>query len=228
MRSNVSKYSVVSFIIAFVLMVSVIGAFQACRHPEATPLGTVEVQQYEGQDLSSIKDLGENSINGPQQVNLADYRLQVDGLVKRPVSYTYNEVIDDFASFSKVVRLKCVEGWSVDMLWQGVLVRDLLAKARVPPEAKVVIFHAYDEYTTSLPIEYIVDNNILLAYGMNGVALPPEHGFPFQLVAESKWGYKWIKWVTRIEVSDNTSYRGYWEKRGFSNEGDLNNPSVEQ
>jgi DMSO/TMAO reductase YedYZ molybdopterin-dependent catalytic subunit len=53
------------------------------------------------------------------------------------------------------------------------------------------------------------------------VTLPPERGFPFQLVAESKWGYKWIKWVTEIELTDDAGYRGYWESRGYSNIGDL-------
>jgi DMSO/TMAO reductase YedYZ molybdopterin-dependent catalytic subunit len=56
---------------------------------------------------------------------------------------------------------------------------------------------------------------------MNGVILPPERGFPFQLVAESKYGYKWIKWVTTIEISSDANFRGYWESRGFSNEANL-------
>ena len=58
-------------------------------------------------------------------------------------------------------------------------------------------------------------------YRMNNVTLPPERGFPFQLVAESKWGYKWIKWITAIELSDNEDYRGYWESRGYPNDADL-------
>ena len=62
---------------------------------------------------------------------------------------------------------------------------------------------------------------ILLAYKMNGVVLPPERGVPFQLAAESKWGYKWIKWITRIEISDDADYEGYWESRGYSNDADL-------
>jgi len=101
------------------------------------------------------------------------------------------------------------------------LVKDLLAEAKPLSNARVVIFHAYDGYTTSLPIEYIMDNDILIAYKMNDVVLPPERGFPFGLVAESKWGYKWIKWITEIELSDDVNYRGYWEQRGYSNSGDL-------
>jgi DMSO/TMAO reductase YedYZ molybdopterin-dependent catalytic subunit len=65
-------------------------------------------------------------------------------------------------------------------------------------------------------------NDILIAYKMNNVTLPTERGFPFQLVAESKWGYKWIKWITEIELSSDTTYKGYWEQRGYSNEGNLN------
>ena len=56
---------------------------------------------------------------------------------------------------------------------------------------------------------------------MNGLVLPPERGFPFQLVAESKFGYKWVKWITEIEVSDDAEYLGYWERRGYSNEADV-------
>jgi DMSO/TMAO reductase YedYZ molybdopterin-dependent catalytic subunit len=59
-----------------------------------------------------------------------------------------------------------------------------------------------------------------MAYKMNEVTMPAERGYPFQLVAESKWGYKWIKWITEIELSDDTDYRGYWESRGYSNTGD--------
>ncbi len=118
--------------------------------------------------------------------------------------------------------MDCVEGWSVKILWEGFLVKDLIAEARPNASANTIIFKAYDGYTTSFPINYTTDNNILLAYKMNNATLPPERGFPFQLVAESKWGYKWIKWVTEIELSDNLNYKGYWENRGYSNSGDLN------
>ena len=57
---------------------------------------------------------------------------------------------------------------------------------------------------------------------MNNVTLPSERGFPFQLVAESKWGYKWIKWITEIELSNDIDYRGFWEQRGYSNTANLN------
>jgi DMSO/TMAO reductase YedYZ molybdopterin-dependent catalytic subunit len=184
-------------------------------------LKPVEVREYQGEKLSSINDFRENSIKGPQQVDIESYRLRVSGLVENPEAYTYDEVINNYQSYEKVVRLDCVEGWSVTILWDGLLVKDLLAEANPLPNAKVVIFHAYDGYTTSLPVDYIINNDILIAYKMNGVSIPPERGFPFELVAESKWGYKWIKWITEIELSDDVNYKGYWEQRGYSNSGDL-------
>ncbi|MBM3133478.1 MAG: oxidoreductase, partial [Chloroflexi bacterium] len=177
-----------------------------------------------GENLSSINAFRENSIKGPQTIDRESYRLKVSGLVTNPAEHTYDEVIDSYDHYEKVVTLDCVEGWSVKILWEGILVRDLLEKAVPLAEAKVIIFHAYDGYTTSLPVEYFTENDILMAYRMNGVTLPPERGFPFQLVAESKWGYKWIKWITEIELSDDVSYEGFWEQRGYSNDADLDKP----
>ena len=181
-----------------------------------------EVKEYQGENLSSVNDFRENSIKGPQHVDIENYRLEITGLVENPVIFSYEEVIDGYDSYKKVVTLYCVEGWSAKILWEGVLVGDLLAEAKPLPEAQTVIFHAYDGYTTSMPLDYITDNNILMAYKMNEVTMPPERGFPFTLVAESKWGYKWIKWITAIELSDDVDYQGYWEQRGFSNNADLN------
>ena len=89
-------------------------------------------------------------------------------------------------------------------------------------------FHYVFSYSDrSLPLPYLIDRDILLAYKMNGAEMIPERGFPFALVAEDKWGYKWIKWVTGIEVSNDTSFRGYWESNGYSNDGDLSKPMYE-
>jgi DMSO/TMAO reductase YedYZ molybdopterin-dependent catalytic subunit len=181
----------------------------------------VEVREYEGQDLSSISNFRENSIKGPQYVDNETYMLTVTGLVGNEREYTYDQVLDNYSSFKKVVTLNCVEGWSVTILWEGISVKDLIADAGVDLNANTVIFYAYDGYSTSLPLDYMVNNNIMIAYKMNNVTLPPERGYPFQLVAESKWGYKWIKWITAIELSDNPDYRGYWESRGYPNNADL-------
>lgn len=189
----------------------------------AVPLPTVEVREYQGIRLGSVKDFRENSIRGVQQIDPASYRLVVDGLVEKPLSLSLEQTAR-LPRSRKVVRIDCVEGWSVTALWEGFLVSDLLKLAGPRPPAKIAIFHAVDGYTTSLPLDYLVSKKILLADTINGIVLPPANGYPFQLVAEAKWGYKWIRWVNRIELSDNTAYRGTWEKQGYSNKGDASGP----
>ena len=184
-------------------------------------LNPAEVKEYKGQKLGSIEDFRENSIKGPQKIDTNSYRLVVTGLVKNETAYTYDDVADRHTHYEKVVTIHCVEGWEVTVLWEGVLLKDLLEQAGYNSSSKVVIFYAQDGYSTSLQLLYTINKSILIAYKMNGVVLPPERGFPFQLVAESKYGYKWIKWIIKIEVSNDTSYRGYWESRGFSDDAEL-------
>lgn len=214
---------IITFVIVAVAAVYIInpGIFPGTQNENITVLTTVEVRDYEGERLSSIADFRENSIRGPQYINQSTYMLEIRGLVTRPVSLSYDEIIKGYPAYEKKVTLFCVEGWEVTILWKGVRIEDLLTDAGVNPAANTVIFYAADGYSTSLPFEYIKDRDILLAYSMNGVVLPAERGFPFQLVAEDRWGYKWIKWVTRIEMSDDPAYRGYWEERGYSQTGDL-------
>ena len=180
-----------------------------------------EIREYQGENLSSISNFRENSIKGPQYVNKSTYSLTITGLVNKTIELSYSDVVNGFQKYQKVITLRCVEGWSVKILWEGFLLKDLLSEAGISPEAVNVIFYAYDDYSTSLPLDYILNNDILIAYKMNGLTLPPERGFPFQLVAESKYGYKWIKWITTIELSDNVNYRGFWESRGYPNDANV-------
>jgi len=193
-------------------------AAQAAKEP--VTLKPVEVRQYNGADLSSVNDFRENSIKGPQHVDPGTYRLEIIGLVSTPLSLTLDQAIDR-ARYKKIVTLRCVEGWDATILWEGVKVKDLLEAAGYDPKASTVIFTAYDGYTTSLPTAYLTGNDILLAYKMNEIPVPDERGWPFVLVAEDKWGYKWIKWVTRISLSDDPEIEGYWESRGFSKNGEV-------
>ncbi len=217
-------------IVAIVLAIMITGAFfifftmnsrSGGNNTGPTPLAAVEVRAFEGKDLSSVSDFRENSIKGPQQINESDYRLTITGLTNRTFVSTYHDVLSQYPRYTKVVTLFCVEGWDATILWEGVLVRDLLYDAGIDPRANTVIFTAHDGYTTSFPLTYLTGRDIIMAYRMNNVTLPAERGYPFALVAEDKWGYKWIKWIEKIELSDNPNYRGYWEQRGYSNTGDL-------
>jgi DMSO/TMAO reductase YedYZ molybdopterin-dependent catalytic subunit len=224
--NNRKHYAVALSIIA-IQLACVLGC-QPALTAGTKQLESVEVKEYKGEKLGSLADFHENSIAGPQFVDIAKYKLNMTGLVESPISYTYDDVISKHQSYAKLLTIDCVEGWSVKILWEGIQIKDLLKEAGIKPSAKVVIFHAYDTYTTSMPVQYILDNNILLAYKMNGVTLPPERGYPFELVAEDKWGYKWIKWVTEIQLSDNQEFKGHWETLGYSNDGSREKPFFDQ
>jgi DMSO/TMAO reductase YedYZ molybdopterin-dependent catalytic subunit len=207
-------------LLSFFFLIIIIGSLTGCTQP--IKINGTELSTYEGHNLNSINDFRENSIKGPQYVNITTYRLHITGLVQKPTNYTYTILIDAHQSYKKFNILNCVEGWSVAILWEGIRVKDLLNETQLLPTANTIIFKAADGYTTSFPLDYIINQSILLAFKMNNVTIPPERGFPFQLVAEGKWGYKWIKWVTDIEVTNDPTYKGYWESRGYSNIGNLN------
>lgn len=212
---------VLSFVLVLVALIVIV-------YIQFNPLGEgviglegVEISNFEGKDLSSVNDFRENSIKGVQYVDVDNYKLKVSGLVNNEKEYSYDEVISR-QSYSKVITLYCVEGWSATILWEGIILRELLLEAGPKENANTIIFHAYDGYTTSYPIDYIMGQDILMAYKMNNETIIPARGFPFVLVAEDKWGYKWIKWITEIEFSNDLSYEGYWESRGYSKGGYLN------
>jgi len=186
-----------------------------------------ETRRAAGKPLDPIASIPENSIKGPQQVSGATYRLRIRGLVQRPRDWHYDEVLDRFPRVERVHVMNCVEGWNRRLLRDGVRLRAILADAGVRAGAKVVIFRAADGYATSLPLRYVLDNDLMLAFMVNGLVLPADRGFPLQLIAEGKWGYKSCKWVEEIELSPDVRFRGYWESRGYSNDGALSEPFFE-
>lgn len=176
----------------------------------------LEINEYKGIRLDPSVGPRDNSIKGIQKVEITNYVLKVTGLVKNPVSLTYKEMLM-LPSYEKLVTLNCVEGWHATILWKGALLSDIIKLAEADTKANTVIFHSIDGYTTSLPLRLILDKNIILAYSSNKITLPPALGYPFIVVAEDKAGYKWARWVSEIELSDNANYKGYWEQRGFPN-----------
>jgi len=224
-NNNYKKFSYIIFIVIiifFSLWMLNIKYGIITNEKDNTISDFVTVNDYQGKDFSKLSDFHENSISGVKNIDIKNYKLKVDGLVDKPLDMGYSFITYVYPAHKKIARLNCVEGWSVNILWEGFLVSDLLKSVGVKDGAKTVIFKAVDGYTTSFPLDYIMNNKIIMAYKMNDKIIPPERGFPFQLVAESKWGYKWIKWITGIEVSADENYQGYWESRGYSDTGDLN------
>jgi DMSO/TMAO reductase YedYZ molybdopterin-dependent catalytic subunit len=190
--------------------------------------GAVEATEYLGTELTQIKYQRNNALEGTQHIDKNTYVLTVDGLVDNPLKLTYADLLA-LPQISKLMPLDCVEGWNFTAKWTGPSLKDLLSAAKVQSGAKIAIFHTTDvpEGYSSLNVNYIIDKNIILGMKINDITMPDERGFPFQVVAESKFGYKWSKWITRIELSDNIAFRGYWEGYGYNNNADISGPSME-
>ena len=220
------KPILITLLLVAILVVALI-IVQNVSKPSSTTSSSLyqgEVTQYQGQNLTSVNnfllDIDEHpdvAIDGTQYINQTAYRLTVTGLVNNTREFTYDELVNNFTSYQQVGTLLCVEGWSVTMLWQGVSISNLIQETGASQNATTLIFTGTDGYTTELPLSYVVQNNLILAYKVNNVTLPAAAGFPLALVAQSQYGYKWIKWVTEIDVSNDSSYLGYWESRGYPN-----------
>jgi DMSO/TMAO reductase YedYZ molybdopterin-dependent catalytic subunit len=188
-----------------------------------------EATEFQGTPLTPLSKQGNNALEGTQVIDKDTYRLVVDGLVDRPRSLAYAD-LQAYEQESWLMDLNCVEGWSFTAKWTGPSLSAILADAQVKPEAVIAIFYTADDPTsgyTSLDLQYVRDNGVLLGLKINDVTLPSERGFPFQVVAKDKYGYKWAKWVTRIELSANADFRGYWESRGYNNNGEATGPALE-
>jgi DMSO/TMAO reductase YedYZ molybdopterin-dependent catalytic subunit len=152
-------------------------------------------------------------------VQPARWRLAVDGLVEQMLDL-------DWAAFMAlpqtelVTDIHCVTAWSrYDNRWTGVATRDLLALARPRPEARFVVCHSHDGYTTNLPLAEFAAADALIAHAWDGLPLPREHGGPARVVVPRLYFWKSAKWVKRIELVAQDR-PGFWEERGYHNNGD--------
>lgn len=142
-----------------------------------------------------------NATGRPVEVDIEEYRLVIDGLVERPLSLTYQEILSR-PQISEVVLLICPGFFWDNAQWTGTPLASLLEEAGLREGAKKVKFYSMDGYQSSLTLEEALAEGVFLAYQVNGQPLPPEHGFPLRLVARHQFGGKWVKWLERIEVTE--------------------------
>ena len=106
-------------------------------------------------------------------------------------------------------------------MWRGISLKELLKEVGANEEtARDVIFRAADGYDDSIPFQRAMQDDVMLAYLMNGEKLPKEHGFPLRLVVPGLYGIKNVKWITEIEVYPG-DYRGYWQRKGWTDDGTI-------
>ena len=185
----------------------------------SSTLPEVQATSFLSVALTPLNAQGNNAIGGTQYINQTTYRLFVTGLVEHQLNLSYDELLQ-FPAYAEVAYMPCVDGWGFTAKWTGFRLMDLLNMAGLKPNATYLVFYCADGYTTGLPLNYIEENHVLLAYGINDLTLPPSRGFPLQLVAVNEYGYKWAKWITAIGVGDKV-VEGYWESRGYSNNGSV-------
>ena len=144
----------------------------------------------------------------------AGWVLRVGGLVARPATFSLAQ-LQQLPRTDIRVRHHCVEGWSAVAAWHGVRLRDLVAVVGADPGAPYVEFRSFDAgYWSSWDRESALHPQTLLAYGMNGMSLSPEHGAPLRVYTAVKLGYKMVKYVTEVNFLPVRT-GGYWEDQGY-------------
>jgi DMSO/TMAO reductase YedYZ molybdopterin-dependent catalytic subunit len=167
----------------------------------------------------------------PPQLDLDTWRLKVHGKVSKPL--TLNDAsFNSLPTTDEFVTLECVSNTISppgslisNAKWSGVSLANLLNQAGILPDAKYVIFRCGDGYTVGIPVERAMQSDALLAYKMNDVILPKEHGFPLRAIVPGIYGMMNAKWITEIEATDQV-YLGYWQERGWSNDARIKTTSI--
>ena len=153
------------------------------------------------------------------RIDLTAWRFRVTGLVERPLEVAWHE-LQALPRQETVCDIHCVTRWSrLDNRFGGVPVRALLQQARPLPEAKFVLVHAEEDFSTNLPLADLDRDANLLALTHGGEPLTPEHGGPVRLLVPHLYFWKSAKWVTGFELLAEDR-AGFWEEGGYHMRGD--------
>jgi DMSO/TMAO reductase YedYZ molybdopterin-dependent catalytic subunit len=218
MMNKISRRRFIRFgaLSAIVAGLGGVSAYFLLRKPAQASRGvSLPPGQYEVQSLEVLQ------VAGVPTVSLDTWAFEVNGDVENPFKLNWNQ----FMQLPKTVSVSefdCVTGWTkLDNRWEGVRFGEVAKLARPTAKAKYATIACYGAplYTTSLPLDYLMRDDVLFAYGLDGKPLEPEHGGPLRLVAPGKYGYKSAKWVFQVRFTE-TQELGFWESRGYSNTAD--------
>ncbi len=172
-------------------------------------------------ELTSLEEVGTLSFWRVPKVDVNSFTLTIDGAVGRPLVLRYDQLLE-MPAVEREVRMDCVGGFRNNTVMKGVPLTHLFDLTDVQDTARRAVFHCADGYRESIPLVELLKHEAFLVYSVNG-----EHvdrlGYPLRLAIPGKYGYKWAKWVQRVEfVADER--KGYWEARGLpdrANVGDI-------
>jgi len=209
------------------LLGSAVALATATLKPERLNAQLARLFGSPSRETSSItpnEDFYITSYSSTAFVNAATWSLRIKGLVKNPITFTYNDLVKR-TNTSMISTLECIGnpigGESIGTAkWEGVKLNALLDEAGVNPAAVDLVLRGADGYSDSLPAKRAMQEEVLLVTKMNGVPLPPEHGYPARVIVPGIYGMKNMKWLTEMELVDH-DYKGYWEKRGWSDEAEV-------
>jgi len=161
------------------------------------------------------------TIGGPvPKIDLKKWILTIEGEVKKPIKLNWNNLLK-LPTVESVSDFHCVEGWSVlGLKWEGIRFKHIVKIVEPEDTVKFVYFECADGYTTCLPLEELLGDNILVAYKLDGKYLEEGIGAPLRLVVPDKYAYKSAMWITRIKFASKKEI-GYWESRGYSDTADV-------
>ncbi len=153
------------------------------------------------------------------KIDMATWRFRAFGLVEHEASFTWEQFMD-MPQVALTRDFHCVTQWSrLDNLWKGVPFREVMQRIQPKPEAKFVMVHCYGGYTTNLPLEVLLSEDVLFAHRHDGKPLEPDHGGPMRLVVPSRYGWKSAKWVNGLEFMAQDE-PGFWERMGYNMNAD--------
>ena len=155
---------------------------------------------------------------GEPVINSGDWTLEVSGLVRKPVRFTFTDVMD-MPHLAYVCDFNCVTAWSIkNVRWEGPGLKKLIEKAEPDSSARWVMFKCADGYSTTVPIEYAMSDNAIVAVKINDEFLKTQQGFPARPFMPELYAWKSAKWLTGIELLGEYE-DGYWEQYGYHERG---------
>jgi DMSO/TMAO reductase YedYZ molybdopterin-dependent catalytic subunit len=161
------------------------------------------------------------SYRSPPTIRIHDWSLSIQGLVERPLTLTYDQLLAE-PSVSHIVTLECVGNTVAGEFistaqWNGPALHSLLEKAGANMDGYDVVFRAADGYSDSIRLDRAMAGDVMIAHTMNNVPLPAGHGFPARMIVPGHYGMKSVQWLTEIEVTDH-DYKGYYAQKGWTDE----------
>ena len=169
--------------------------------------------------ITSNEDFYVTSYDLTPEIDLEQWSLHAGGMVTRPTSWSFADLLKR-PQTKMIATLECigntVGGYSIGTAeWEGVKLNHLLDEAGFDPKAFDLVLRGADDYSDSFPLSRALEDDVLLAVKMNGVPLPPDHGFPARVIVPGIYGMKNVKWLTGLDLVPH-DYKGYWQQQSWS------------